>query len=237
MPTLSDVATTVCMDYLKRPDKLDDAVKMAKKVYLLVGGKVPFDSLRVTSAELPTISGTALYSLDSITPRVAGIISISMTFGTNQYRRLKRTHVRRLDQMRAVQATRPYAYARFGGNIEMHPPPNSASFTYRLRYWSYPTIETDPGNTVIVYPEEWVELLEWETLYRVYVSVGEMEKAGALVTPMPMPRQAAPKRTIQFEAAIIPRLWNDLLQTIDQRENIDEEFGINPVVRPYTHGD
>lgn len=235
MSTLSDIGTTVAMTNLKRPDKVLDAIQAAKKVYLLVCGKVPFDILRTTSAELPIVSGTRTYSFSSLVPSVAGIVSISMTYSTGQYRRLRRNNARTFDSLRAAAPGRPYTYARWGGGIELHPTPNSSAYTYRVRYWSYPTLEQEVGNTLLVTPPEWDELLEWETLYRMYNQLGEMEKAAALVTPMPIPRQKAPKKTIQFEAAIIPRLWNDLLQTIDQRENVDEDFSINPVVRSYTH--
>jgi hypothetical protein len=51
--------------------------------------------------------------------------------------------------------------------------------------------------------------------------------------PMPMPRQMSPKKTQMFEVGIIPRLYNDLLKTINMREAVDEDFSVNPIRRRY----
>lgn len=86
-----------------------------------------------------------------------------------------------------------------------------------------------------VTPEEWDELIRWETLYRVYIALDQIDKAQALVTPQGLPRQqGSPKKIRVFETGIIPRLWNDLLETVSQKENVDEDFSINPVIRPYS---
>jgi len=69
-----------------------------------------------------------------------------------------------------------------------------------------------------------------------YYALERFSEAASLVMVTPMPRQAEPKRRIQQEVGIIPRLWNELLKTVSQRENIDEDFGINPLIRPYTAG-
>lgn len=236
MSTLANIANTAAMVYLKRPDKLADAIEMAKKVYLLVCGKVPFHNLTYTSAEQAMTLGTRYYSMAAFSPAVAGLIAVSVTYASGQYRRLRRSDARAFEQMRATPSGRPYSYARWQDGIEVHPTPNSSSYTWRARYWTYPTIETSVGDTVLVTPTEWDELLEWETLYRLYSALGEHEKAYALMVAQPLPRQMSPKRTISFEIGIIPRLWNDLLLTVKQREAVDEDFSINPVMRSYTHG-
>jgi hypothetical protein len=102
-----------------------------------------------------------------------------------------------------------------------------------MRYWSNPTIDGTPGNTNLVTPLAWDELFKWETLYRLYFITSQEDKAAALIMPMPMPRQMSPKKTQMFEVGIIPRLYNDLLKTINMREAVDEDFSVNPIRRRY----
>ena len=49
-----------------------------------------------------------------------------------------------------------------------------------------------------------------------------------------LPNQASPKKKKVDEMGIIPRLWNNLLSNMSFRENIDEDFSINPLIRRYT---
>jgi hypothetical protein len=94
---------------------------------------------------------------------------------------------------------------------------------------------TDFQNTAVLTPVEWDELLRWETLYKVYYSLDMLEKAAALMQPAMVPRQpGSSKKTISFETGVIPRLWNDLLTTVSQQENVDEDFSINPTIRNYS---
>lgn len=241
--TIDDVANWAAVDQLKRYDILPFARASALGFYRLLCQKVPFDSLRLTSSELPLVASTASYDLAAALtaaslPPLAGICSIRLTYGTNKFRRLRRSHARVYDSLGSIQYNIPSTYARWGGNLEFNPGPSSSSYTYRLRYWTVPEIPgNDPETHVLVTPPEWDELLNYETLYRCLIHLDEYEKAQMLVNPMPMPRQVSSKKTVMFETAIIPRLWNDLLLTIDQREGVDEDFNIGPVVRSYTrHG-
>jgi len=92
------------------------------------------------------------------------------------------------------------------------------------------------GEHVPNYALPWVELHKWETLYRLYNHLEQWEKAQMLIAPAAMPVYQSPKhkRLMTEEVGIIPRLWNSLLRTVDERENVDEDFSINPVVRGYT---
>lgn len=229
---IGDIANWVANTKLKRPDLINEAIEEATKFYRTLCARVPFDSLMITSDEQSCTASIATYSLADLDPAIAGIVSIRMTYGTNQYMRLRRSHVRNFDMMSSVSTGRPYWYARFGGNLEFMPTPNLASYTYRIRYWTYPVILAEPQNTVCTYEPEWRELHEWETLHRMYMILDEHEKALMLMQPAMMPRQASPKRTSNFEIGIIPRLWNDLLKTINQREAIDEDFGLRPMRMP-----
>lgn len=234
--TLGDIATAVVDDHLKRDDLREQAIRAAKKVYLLICGKVPFDELCVTSPEVNFAVGVSSYSLQTCigVDSVAGIVSIRVTAGSIR-RRLKRSHARAYDALGSIVNGIPSSYARWGHNIEVNPAPVSPSYTWRVRYWSRPTIDTDVALTELLTPPEWDELLEWETLYRMYTILEEHEKAMMLVAPKSYPRQASPYKERTAELGIIPRLWNDLLKTVSQRENIDEDFTVNPIQRAVTY--
>lgn len=232
MPTLiGDIGNWVWRR-LNRPDLQDKANENAGSFYLLMCGAVPFEELQITSAERAMISGTASYDISDLS--LAGIAVVRLNTGSFT-RRLRRSHVRVYDSIGVQSNGIPATYARWGKSLEFNPPPSSSSYTYRLRYWSLPELSTPVENTTLVTPITWDELMRYETLYRTYMDIEEFEKAAQLVSPMPMPRQPSPYKTRTFEYGVIPKLWNDLLKTLNQREHVDEDFGINPVVRRYTH--
>ena len=316
---LQDIANWVCVDYLNRSDLLPVANNAVIEVYRTVCAKIPFDQLMVTSSELPMVSGTDTYDLvaagpTQLIPTLRAIASIRVTFSSTNRRRPRRSHVRVYDSLSFTTPGFIATYARFGNAIIFNPPPNDSSYTFRIRYWSRPTlgVSTAIGNTYtwsggvatatasgftgnfigvnvgdqitvagltggsagynvtqasvlsastlvitypvpvnpggsgsggiiydnsltpIIIPDEWSDLLKYETLYRVYHYLDQQDKAGMLMQPPAAYRQATPKKTQIFETGIIPRLWNDLLTTVSQQENTDEDFSINPVIRAYS---
>ena len=231
---IGDIAEWVYAKKLKRYDIQEDCVDAATDFYRLLCARIPFAATQTTSAERSFTADVATYDLSDLDPVLSGIMSIRVTLGTNRYRRLRRSHVRVYDAMSSASSD-PYSYARWGSGIEVNPAPRLSTYTYRVRYWSVPDFDTtELGDVVTVYPEEWAELHKWETLYRVLHNLDQYEKAMALITPTMMPRQISPKRTVVHEMGIIPKLWNDLLLTIAEREFVDEDFSINPLSRQYS---
>ncbi len=321
MPTtLDDIAGWVQNDMLHRTSDTDiQAVcrKAALQFYRILCNKVPFDELSFTSPEFPLVASQGVYRLGSdfiFTPQIRSIQNIRITFSTGNRQRLRRSHVRVFDALSFSQPSRPATYARQGNTIQLEPPPNSAAYTLRFRYFGLPpigagyvvtnavwtagslvftvgthsvvaghvitvcngnpsgldgtytvtsvvanvsitaalsqspgvfvasgavltdTTDTNYWNTIILTPTEWDELLQYETLYKVYYALDQPEKAMALMQPMMVPRQpGSPQKTRVAETGIIPRLWNDLLSTTSQNENVDEDFGINPTIRAYSN--
>jgi hypothetical protein len=217
---------------LNRPDKQDICVEAAANFYLLVTSAIPFEEMETTSAELTLDTTTPIVDLSSLSINL--IYSIRLTNGS-QTRRLRRSNVRVYDSQGFTTSTPgvPATYARWGTNIELEKIPQSA-MTVRLRYYTLPVLESLPANTAIIIPTPWYELMRYETLFRVWIDLEEFDKANMLVAPMPLARQNSPHSSRVFEYGIIPKLWNDLLKTCKQRENGDEDFSINPVVRKYT---
>lgn len=235
--TIQNIADWCTSTMLKRSDLGSEAVVLALGVYQVICNKVPFEALQQKSSELPLVAGTDSYDLTSgptaLSPALAGIMSIRYTAGPGRTWRLRRSHTRVYDSVTFSTGTDPRTYARFGKSVEFMPAPSSSASTFRVRYWNEP--DTSNGaTTTLVTPVAWDELFKWETLYRLYHLIGQEDKAAQLIIPMPIPRQPGPKKTLMFEVGIIPRLWNDLLTTISQKENVDEDFSLNPVVRPYT---
>lgn len=233
--TIADIATWVTTTMLKREDLTAVAQDAALSFYKVLCFKVPFDELMVISAEIPTVASQDTYDLNALIPPLKAISDVRITFDSQTKRRLRRSHSRVYDALSISAPTKPATYARFGLSIQMNPPPDSSAYTFRIRYWSIPTIAAPPETTVLAIPDEWNELMRWETYWRVLNSIGQEQKAAMLVQPVAMPRQASPKRQLMFEVGILPRLWNELLSTVSQKENVDEDFGINPVVRAYSY--
>lgn len=238
--TLDDIANWVMTDVLKRTDIQSVVRTCALNVYRMICAAVPFDELMVTSAELPMIAQTSSYDLAAagptqLTPSLRALWSIRVTFDSNNRRRVRRSHTRLYDSLSTIPFSRSATYARWANSLEFNPPPDSSAYTFRVRYWSRPTIASpNPETTTILTPLEWDELLRWETLYRAYYELDMIDKAQALMAATFPPKAPSSRRQRVFETAIIPRLWNDLLTTVSAKENTDEDFSINPLNRNYS---
>lgn len=237
MATISTVRSDITSDILPRTDMNSTVERCIRDAYLAIAGKVPFEDLQVGPTTIACVIGQQSYALGTIlsaTP-LAGIISIRVERSANTgVIRLKRDHVRNYDAMATPANSFPVKYARWSSNIELWPPPDN-TYNMKIRYWRKPVIDGTIANTTLLVPDDWLELIKWEAVYRLYTILNRPIDAMGLITPSQLPRMGSTKKTIFHDIGIIPRLWNDLLLTISQRESIDEDFGINPVVRQYTH--
>lgn len=236
MSTLAEVIDWVATDMLKRGDLDTVITNAAVNFYKVLTRKVPFDELMITSAERPLVAGQVAYELADLVPALNAIMSIRLTYGpaNSNSLRLRRSSTRLYDALSYTQPGQSATYARWGTQIELNPPPQGSNWTYRVRYWSKVTIAGTASTTVIAVDDAWLELMKWETLYRTYYALQMYQEAAMLVMPPQYPRQGSPIRQIISEPGIIPKLWNELLSTISAKENGDEDFSINPVVRPYS---
>lgn len=236
MSTIADIASFVTDDVLKRSDLTTAAQNAALAFYKVLCANVPFDQLMYTSAELPCTANQDSYDLAALitSPAIKAIRDVRLTVDSSNKRRLRRSDTRVYDAQSLNPASIPATYARWNTSIELRPPPQSSSYTIRVRFWAKPTINVVPANTVLETPEEWDELMRYETLYRVYNFIGQSQMGMMLIQPAMIPRQPSPRRQRMLEVGIIPRLWNELLSTVSAKEGTDEDFGINPVVRSYS---
>lgn len=246
MSTIEDISNWVLVDYLNRAsDTALQAVtrRAAVRVYKLVCAAVPFDELMVTSSELAMVASQSSYVIGTaqgagidwvVSPEIRSIANLRITFDASSKRRLRRSHVRSFDSLSVTAASRPFSYARWGKTLEFNPPPNSAAYTVRFRYWSRPIIDATPQNTVLLSPAEWDTLLQWETAFEVLYDLDQIDKAMTLVAPSQPAMGPSPRKMRTSEMGIIPRLWNNLLHTMSEQEGVDEDFSINPIMRSYS---
>ncbi len=250
--TIEDCVDWVCDDILTRQDIKVKLVKSAVNFYKLLCRRIPFDELMYVSNECPLTSGVTTYNLntildvngDPLDPVLKSIYSIRLTYGPqtapgngtqSNSVRLRRSATRLYDSLSYVIPGQTSTYSRFGKTIEVNPPPNANNWTFRFRYWGIAPMAVVPEETELIMDDDWAELIRWETLYRAYYMLGNTQEAMALVAPNQIPfTPGAPRRRVMSEMAIIPRLWNDLCATLSARENADEDFSINPVVRNYS---
>lgn len=241
MSTLQDTVNFVTQDYLNRSDITAVTQNAALKAFRLICSKVPFDELQALSAELPLVTGQDTYDLNTLVPPLLGIVDIRLNINNGQlFRRLRRSASRLYDSLGVITQGPPATYARSAARtIQINPPPDTGTYSMRLRYWTRPAEAAPITNTVLPWPMEWDELHNWETAWRVLNLLGQEDRAQLLVQqvfPPKAPTGGAPKRWLSQDVGIIPRLWNELLSTTSQKENVDEEFSINPLVRPYSIG-
>jgi len=248
MSTLGEIRDTCVKDILTRADDYRNFGLIAvRNAYLSICNKVPFPELQRLSTEIAVTANDPEVSIATLDPPLAGIISIRYyNAASGTYHRLVPRDGRLYDAQSTAVSSKPYSYARgrTGDILELNPRPSSSSDTLRVRYWSMPDI-TDPNDLSelashqIVIPIEWERLLTFEALYELYHydnSLESMQKAQMLVMKSPLPRMGSTKKQVSYELGIIPRLWNDLLETKTIRENLDADYSINPRHSRYSHG-
>lgn len=231
MSTITDLATDIGTFYLRRADMPTTLTKFILNFYRVLCQKIPFEGLQA-SATLALTQDVRSYDLASSLPDLQGIVAIRANFTTTNTVRLNRTNIQQLEQGLVSISGKPSRYARWGSVISLDPAPDSSTYTLGVRYWKKPTISNPTGNTTLVVPDAWLELIEWEAYYRSLLILNRSEEAMGLIMPNIQPKMPSPSKNIQREIGIIPRLWNELLSTIEEREFIDENFGINPVRHP-----
>lgn len=237
MSTIDDIANWVTQDELKRSDLTAESRQKALDFYKVLCYNIPFEELQTTSGLIPTVTGQTDYDLATLVPDLKAIYQIQIQFSSTQKRRLRRSHIRVYRALSFSQSSRPATYARWGLKIMLNPPPNSSGYNLLIDYWKKPTIAAPIQDTTIATPDEWNNLIKYETLYRVLLSIGQSARAAELIA---QPFNIAGKtpntgHDRMMNIGIIPRLWNELLTTISQKENGDEDFSINPVVRNYSY--
>lgn len=215
---------------LDRSDLVARATVLTTNVITMVTSRMPMYELRADATPAPLAGATKISSFDTAYPLLSGIISVrAENIAGTTGRRLKKRNIQWFDSLGSRTATSalPAAYCRHGGNLELYPT-LSENLNLVIRYWKRHPVDATPGNTTIVTHESWNELYKWEVYYRLLIHIGEHDKAMGLVVGTQMPYYPAVRKVRMVQMGIIPRLWNELMLTVDQREGIDDDFGIRP---------
>lgn len=229
--TIDQVCTEIAASYIRRNDINDQLAVYTRNFYRTLTSKVPFEELMGTDTVALTI-GANVVNLASTTADLAGIKSIRINYLDGTGLKLKKDHINNFDKTTTPPNGKTMRYARFGQTIELWPPP-AAAYILTIRYWKKGVTVAEPshGTTTMLVPDEWIELIQWEVMYRALIFLGRHQEAMNLIIPAPQPRMPSPKTVHQLDLGIIPRLWNELLSTVYEREFDSDDFSINPLRR------
>jgi hypothetical protein len=236
----------VVQDILGRTDDTRyKGLRAARDAYLFICGKVPFPELQAKSSAITVTEDDEEVDISSL--KVAGILSVRYyDDSADKWKRLHPDTVDNYDHIPVRRSGVPSTFARgtSGTTIEFDNLPDDGADSIVIRYWRMPAI-TDPNDMAelashtLVIPVDWEQLLRWEALYALYHyenSEESLRKAQMLVMKGPFPRMGTTKKQISYEIGIIPRLWNDLLETLKTREGHMMDYPVAPAnTRPYTH--
>ena len=229
--TIGDIADQIA-EHLGRNDQLAFTTKAVWNVYQQICARIPFNELQATSAPItvPTLAPSLNYEAAGVTD-LAGIYSITLTDGSIIARIYKaKGGVRDFDAInRMITGGRPARYARWGAKTIEFDKIGNGTAQVTLRYWQRPQAHTDGvEKTILVTPANWDELFFWEGLYRVLYKLQRIEEAQTLMTGRMIPSAPEMRKNYIGTVGIIPRLWNDVLLTVDQQEGPDDNYGIMP---------
>lgn len=218
-------------DFINRNDQQQFVERAAVHVYKQICARIPFEELQAIAAPyvLPGSTTQLDYTAGPGIMNLAGIYSIKLIDGT-AVRRIKKTEMREFDSLPVNLPGPPSRYARFGANTIYFDRPGNGSATIEMKYWQKPLIDVIPQNTTIITPENWDELLVWETIFRALTKLKRNDEAMSLMMGPQLPDGPGTRKTYMRSAGIIPRLWNDLLATMRQIESFDDDFGVKPLI-------
>ena len=227
--TIQTFSGEIALNYIRRGDLQNVIEHHMGNFYKVLTARVPFEELMATDTYTCGINDPSI-DVGTETPDLAGFKSLRINYLDGTGLRLKKDHVNNFDKTGTPPSRRPCKYARYGKSLELWPPPDQ-EYIITARYWKKGVLSGTIGNTVMLVPDEWLELIAWETTYRVLIFLGRMQDAMSLVIGSPQPRMPSPKTVNMVDMGIIPRLWNELMLTIYEREYDSDDFSINPLVR------
>ena len=142
----------------------------------------------------------------------------------NIRRRLNFTHYQDADKFQQAISL-PTEWYRFADTIGFNPVPNRPYQVQARMLQMHPFNDEDLGDTVILLPREWNEVLQWCAAMRGYAELLEFEKASEIRKMLEGDPEHPDKQ--------------GLIQSIKKRrkrEGWRQEQGLRPILRSYTWG-
>ncbi len=201
--------------------------------YLELGMAYKFAELEDSYDETMVV-GTSVY--DYPVTSVAGgsrtsgyetraIRTMSVIDTSDNPRPLRRRNKDLVDRYKSTTQGPPSIYAPWGQQVILRPVPDLA-YTLRWNIWLKPRIETNPGASVILLPDDWLEILDLIAAMRGHAELLERDKADELFRILHGPED--PRSGRRHPGLIAQRL------TQRAAEFEAEEYGVRPNIRRYT---
>jgi hypothetical protein len=224
MATIGDSVATVRLNLGNRSDLDVRISNWLAHGYQDLGMSYPFEELE------QTIDDTFLPNIDiyNYPDGVRAIKTISMTPFANQQQPVKRKDIKIVRRYNTTSQTGPPSiYGPFNRTILVRPVPSQA-FPFKWDVWMKPSIDfTDTASinaSIVVLPDDWIEILEYMATLRGHIGLLERDKAGELHTLL----YGDPTDVSQ------PGLIKTKL-LIHSAESYDSEYGTRPKIRAYSH--
>lgn len=200
-----------------------------------------FDQLEIFGPTYDLTVGQQEYAFSSIVPPqniqspfVPGVVPMSgynlgtldvliwLDFPFNHIRRrLNFTHYQDADKFQQALSL-PTEWYRFADMIGFNPVPNRTYQVQARMLQMHPINDANLGNTLILLPREWNEILEWCAAIRGYMELLEFEKAQTIRTMLEGDPEHPDKQ--------------GLIQAVKKRrkrEGWRQEQGLRPIIRQY----
>jgi hypothetical protein len=143
--------------------------------YTAVGTKYPFVDLQNFTdkpVELDSVTGARLNTI-TLSSDIHAVLGVAILdprqcitgTTTPMVRRIHPTSWRQVESMKTIGEGAVTQYARFKNTLYLRATPDYATLSFRLWVWSYPDVANGIASTLNV-PPEWVELVEWEAVWR-----------------------------------------------------------------------
>lgn len=222
----------------ERTDLATKAKTWLKDAYLELSMVYPFEELQDTQTSVVDLTKGEFLSYPTASGNVRGIVIIELwdTLGTTFKWVLKRSNIRKLANFPATPTGPPSLYAPFGvvkngdGTIKnytvvLRPTPDVA-YTIKWRLWMKPTIATPVENTVILLPDDWLEILDYAAAMRGFAVLNTQDKAMGIMQLLHGSED--PRTGRRIPGLIAQRIRKQ------QAESVDEDYATDPMIRPYS---
>jgi len=185
MATIASLASEVILKVENRTGDLVRAETWLKHAILEISSnpdfRNEFDQLEVLGPTFELTIGTQTYAFSNVVP--AGDINIGtldvvlfIDPPTNLLRRkLRHSHYQEVDKFQTLSAP-PIVWYRFADTIGFNPVPDKA-YTVQARVLREHPFNTPLGDTTVLLPNDWDEILEWSAAMRGFMELLEYGKA------------------------------------------------------------
>jgi hypothetical protein len=225
-----DLLTYTTYPSVPNPQNTDKVIIWLKEAFTEICLGYRFEELEKTVND-QMVAGIGQYKLPTLARQLRSVTYLFPQSNLMEPRALRRRHIRNIRRYQTSQWGPPAIYAPYnpGGqpSIIVRPVPN---YGYPL-IWDIavkPTFNADISATIIMLPDDWVDILKWSTVLRGHTSLLERDKAMEVQTLL----------FGGYDPALGRKVPGMIKQRIAARDQVDIEeieYGLQPQVRRYTN--